>query len=161
MLTQEQLQILKADILADSAFDSVPNTFDGAYTIASAYNLTASPNFTVWRTSVTIAEVGRAFLNSEVAGLTTANTTRLQVFGQYSGGVFNPSDIDVRSGFDEVFSGAGGVNTRAALLALYKRLARRIEKLYAVGAGTDASPATLVFEGAVDYQQVYTARNLP
>jgi hypothetical protein len=82
----------------------------------------------------------------------------LQVLEQYSGGSFNPSLTDMRAGFDSIFSGAGGVNTRAALLALYKRSARYIEKIFATGTGTDASPGTLVYEGTISYQDVQDAR---
>lgn len=66
-----------------------------------------------------------------------------------------------RAFFDDVFSGAGGTNTRAALLVLWKRLATRIEKLFATGTGSDAVPATLVFEGEVSVQDIIEARNLP
>jgi hypothetical protein len=70
----------------------------------------------------------------------------------------NPSIASNRAFFDDVFSGAGGTNTRAALLALWKRLATRGEKLYATGTGSDASPATLVVEGAISARDVEEAR---
>lgn len=157
-LTPAQLQTLKTFINTVPAWATLPLNSDSAYFIAGELNKTASPSFTVWKTSVQAAEVGEAFNSSEVAGLTTANTNRLQVMVQYSGGSFDPSRTDTRAGFDSVFSGAGGVNTRAALLILWKRLATTFEKLFATGTGSDASPANLVLEGNVSYSDVEQAR---
>lgn len=160
-LSPAQLATLKADILANSDLNSQPNTPDGNFEIARLYNLPASPNFTVWKTQVTINAVGSAFNATELAGLTTGNQTRLQTIAQYLATGVNPSRPDTRAFFDDVFSGAGGTNTRAALLVLWKRLATRAEKLYATGTGSDPSPATLTFEGSVSPTDVVNARNLP
>jgi hypothetical protein len=160
-MTPAQLATLKAAILADPALSSQPMNSDGAYAIAQALNLSASPNWTVWKTEVAMVEVGKNINGSELGGLTTANHTRLQTIIQISGGTINPSLADQRAFFDDVFSGAGGALTRAKLLILWKRLATRGEKLYTTGTGSDASPATLVFEGNIDYQYVLLARNLP
>lgn len=163
MLTTQQLQMLKADIAADPVLSAYPNNSDGSYEIAKAYNLQASPNFTVWKKSVPVSDVGEAMKSSEVAGLTTADTNRLMVLVQYAGGNFNPSLTETRAGFDDIFSGAGGTQTRQALLVLWRRLATRGEKLFATGTGTDASPATSAFEDGwtLAYQDVDAARNLP
>ena len=158
-LTTAQLATLKADILADGTLNAQPNNSDGAFTIAAAYNSAASPNFTVWKTMVSINDVGKKFNGSELAGLTTGNQSRLQTLAAYLASGVNPSLIDNRLFFDDVFSGAGGANTRANLLALWKRLATRGEKLFATGTGSDPSPATLTFEGNLNYQDVLTARN--
>lgn len=160
-LTSAQLATLKADIQADSTLNAKPNNPDGNTDIANAYNANASPLFTVWKTNVTITRVGDAFNGTELAGLTTANQTRLQTIAQFSPMGVNPSLADRRQFFDDVFSGAGGTTTRANLLALWKRLARRGEKLFATGTGSDASPATLTFEGVLTYQDVSQARELP
>jgi hypothetical protein len=163
MLTPAQMQTLKTNIIADPILAAWPNNTDGAFEIAKAYNLQASPNFTLWKQSVTIVEIGRAMRSVDVAGLTTANSTRLQVIAQYSGNVFNPALTDTRAAFDDIFSVAGAAPTRANLLALYKRFATRIEKLFAVGTGTDASPATSALaDGFVlTFQDVDEARHLP
>jgi hypothetical protein len=160
MLTPAQLQTLKADIAADPVLSAKPMNSDGSYDIAAAYNASAAPAFTVWRTNVSLKDVGEAMNSSEVAGLTTGNTSRLQVMAQFSGGTFNPSRTDTRAGFDSVFNGAGGANTRAALLVLWKRAATRAEKLFASGTGSDATPATLGWEGTLSYQDVDQARAL-
>lgn len=158
-LTPAQVTLVKADILANTDLNSQPNTLDGAFEIARLYGLQASPNFTVWRTQVSVMEIGNAFNGPELAGLTNLNNVRLQTIAQYSPDGVNPSLSQRRAFFDDVFSGSGGTVTRANLLALWKRLALRIEKLLATGVGSDASPATLNFEGQIDYIHVYEARN--
>lgn len=162
-LTTAQLQTMKSDILANPDLNGKPNTPDGAQAIADLYNLNSAPAFTVWKTNVGITEVGDKFNGAELAGLTTANQTRLQTIAMYSAAGVNPSLPDRRQFFDDVFSGAGGNITRPALLALWKRLAWRGEKLYATGTGSDAVPATLSLTafGAVSMQNVQDARALP
>ena len=160
-LTSAQLVTLKADIAANSDLNTKPNNADGDLAIANLYNLNASPNFTVWKSLVTINTVGSAFVATELAGLSSLNQTRLQTIAQYLIGGVNPARSDTRAFFDDIFSGAGGVNTRAALLILWKRLAKRGEKLYATGTGSDASPATLVVEGNITPADVNAARALP
>jgi hypothetical protein len=160
-LTTQQLATLRAAITADPVLAAEPNNADGHTRIVKALNLDAAPAFTVWRTSVMLSSVGKVFLLNgvELAGLTTGNHTRLHTVGYYVGiSPINPSQAGVRAYFDDVFSGAGGVNTRAGLLALWKRLATRFEKLYATGTGSDAAPATLVLEGAVTLVDVEEAR---
>ena len=158
--TTQQLQTIKTYINATPALAAKPNNPDGNYDIAIALNSNASPTFTVWKTSVPLGDVGRKFNGTELAGLTTGNQTRLQTVAQYLNTV-NPSLPDNRQFFDDVFSGAGGTNTRAALLALWKSPAKQIEKLFATGTGSDGSPATLVYEGEISYVEVENARNLP
>ena len=157
-LTNAQLVILRAAIAAetDPTFIAFRAVLDKP-SMATWYNGLTVPAFICWKTSVPVAQVGYAFNSSEVAGLTTANTSRLQVMEQYSGGTFNPSILDVQAGFNGIFSGAGGTLTRAALLALWKRTARRVEKLFAVGNGLDATPASFVFEGTIDSSHINDA----
>lgn len=160
-LTSTQLQTLKANIAADPTLSAYPRTGEGNLAIAVAYNTIASPAFTVWKSSVPLTQVGDKISASELAGLTSLNLQRLDTMAIYAPNGVNPSLADRRAFFDDVFSGAGGAVTRAALLALWKRLATRVEKLFATGTGTDASPATLVFEGHLSYQDVEAARDLP
>ena len=159
-LTTAQYQTLKAAIVADPTLSAQPLNSDGAFAIAAALNAVASPAFTVWRTNVSIGDVGKNFNGAELAGLTTGNQSRLQTIAQYAAAGINPSLADQRAFFDDVFSGAGGTITRGKLLILWKRLATRFEKLYATGTGSDASPATLVIEGSLVYQDVEIARSM-
>jgi hypothetical protein len=82
-LTTAQLAAVKADILANGDLNSKPNTSDGNHAIAQLYNALASPAWTVWKSNVPIGEVGAAFNGTELAGMTTANNTRLQVVAMY------------------------------------------------------------------------------
>lgn len=160
-LTLGQLQTLKNDIAADPVLNAQPNNSDGAFAIAAAYNLPASPTFTVWKTNVSIREVGDNMVGTELAGLSSLNHTRLLTVVTLSTGGINPSLADRRAFFDDIFSGAGGAQTRAKLLILWKRPATRAEKLFATGTGSDASPATMTFEGNLSFQHVEAARALP
>jgi hypothetical protein len=148
VLTTAQRNALKADILANSDALAI-YTVGNLEALAALYNANASPTFTVWKSNVSINAVGKAFNGSELAGLTTANQTRLQTIALYLADGVNPSIASNRAFFDDVFSGASGANTRAALLVLWKRAATRLEKLFATGTGSDASPGTLVIEGSL------------
>ena len=139
---------IKANILASPDLVGQQDTV-----IAGLYNAAASPTFTVWKSEVTIRQTGQAFVGTEWAGMTSANHTRLQTVAQYLM-AYNPSIQGIRDMFNDIWSGAGGVNTRAALLVLWKRPALRIEKLLATGTGSDAVPATLGFEGTISAQNV-------
>lgn len=157
-LTTAQATTLKADIAANLDLSAIPNSYDGALDIARLYNLEAAPAFTVWKTNVPIGTVGKAFNGAELAGLTTANQSRLQTIAHYLIDGVNPSLLDNRMFFDDVFSGTGGATTRASLLAVWKRPATRIEKLFSTGTGTVLSPATMTLEGTISYQDVFEAR---
>lgn len=158
MLTPAQKTTLAAHIAASGDLNSIPNTYDGAYEIARLLALPASPAFIVWKSSVPKSEVGKAFVASALAAITAGNNDKLNNFAAWNETV-EPWRADQRQFFDDVFSVAAGASTRAALLALWKRPATRIEKLFATGTGSDASPATLAFEGEVSYNDVYEARN--
>jgi hypothetical protein len=70
----------------------------------------------------------------------------------------NPSKINVRSGIDEAWKGtAAMLAVRAAVYIHCKRKANRAEKLFATGTGTDASPATMSYEGMLTYTNVKDA----
>lgn len=148
MLTPAQKTTLKTHIQANGDTNTlfIDGNLDG---LAALLNANASPAFTAWKTNVTITQVGDHLVATELAGLSTLNATRLQTIVAFSSGGVNPSLADRRAFFDDVFSGAGGVLTRAKLLLLWKRLATRTEKLFSTGTGSDASPASMTFEGLV------------
>lgn len=159
-LTTAQLQALKADITANSDLNVNGNNEDGNTAIAVLYNLAASPTFTVWKTNVTIKEIGAAFDAAELGNRSTADNSRLQVLATYLAGGVNPSLAGPRAFFSDIFSGAGGVTTVGNLAALWRRSATRAEKLFATGVGSVASPATLVVEGKLTAVDVLNARNV-
>lgn len=157
MLTTQQLATLKADILADPQLAALPANDDGAFAIAAAYNLAASPAWVVWRTELPTKDVidaldWTAFIGRS-AGEREAFTFMLR------NGVINPARPNVRQGIADIFSGVGGTAQRTALLAMAKRAATRAEKLFSTGTGSDAAPATMTFEGNLSYSDVNAARN--
>jgi len=157
-LTPAQLPVLKAAIAAETDPTFVGyRTANSTGAMADWYNEATSPAFVLWRTNVTIRETGQAFNGTEWAGMTTANHTRLQTVAQYLDQGYNASLADVRAMFNDIWSGAGGATTRASLLALWKRVSSKVEKIYATGTGSDASPATPTFEGRITNDDVLAA----
>ena len=159
MLTSQQYATLKAHILASPELAALPNNSDGAFGIAALMNLPAAPDWTVWRTNVTVRETGKAFNGAEWAGMTSANHTRLVDVAAWVGMGYDASRSDIQAMFNDIWSGAGGATTRANLLVLWKRLATRAEKLFSTGTGSNAVPATMSFEGQLSPDDVQVARN--
>lgn len=169
-MTPAQNIALKADILADPVLTAQPNDSDGAFAIAAAYNLNASPDFWVWRTSVSREELtnstsidGTVF-NWTGAGYITRAQGEREAFQQIfdAEGRVNPSLPQVRQAFLDIFSGAAAPApaNRTHLATVARRKATRAEKLFAAsGAGTTGSPGVMGFEGSVSYQDVETGRN--
>lgn len=147
-LTAAQRATLLAGIVASP--DLAQLRTDGNLAgLAAALNAVASPSFTVWKSMVTITQIGDNIVATELAGLSSLNSTRLQTIVALSAEGVNPSLADRRAFFDDIFSGSGGAGTRAKLLILWKRLATRLEKLFATGTGSDAVPATMTVEGSI------------
>ena len=137
MLTTEQLATLGAYIAADPVLSAYPMNSDGSYAIAQILNAEASPAFIVWKTAVPRNEVGKAFVATALAAITAGNNDKLANFAAWNETI-NPSRLDQRAFFDDIFSVAAGASTRAALLALWKRSATLLEKVFATGTGSDA-----------------------
>jgi hypothetical protein len=159
--TTPRLQALRDYIASVPALAAQPMNPDGASAIADALNADASPTFTVYRTTVETAEVGIAVSYVAVEAMTDANRTRVTTFYAMNPQSFDPSRQDIRTFWANTFSGTlggAGASTRAALEALWRRKATALEKLFATGAGTDASPGLLTFEGSVSYYVVEQAR---
>jgi hypothetical protein len=157
-ITEPQRATLKAAIEADPTLNAYPLTYPaGATALASALNALAVPTFTVWKTRVNKDDVGQTIQATAFAAITAGNNDKLSSFAQWNSYV-NPSRADHRAFFEDIFSVAAGATTRTALTALWKRPATVIEKIFAVGTGSDASPATLTYEGAIDPADAHNAR---
>lgn len=157
-LTQAQMQTLKADIEADPVLSAYPSNSDGAFAVAQAYNVEASPAFVVWRTDLTGAEVYGAAVKTEIISRSQGERDVFQMMLNRE--PINAASVDTRQAFQDIFSGPSGATTRANLIALAKRNATRAEKLFASGTGSDADPATPTFEGTLSYWDVQQARYL-
>lgn len=159
-LSPAQLVTFKADIVSNPevAGDLSIGNNNG---IRNWYNQDAVPDFIVYRTLVPLDEVHEAIELDDVANITNTNSDRLVKFLSIRpGGVF-ASKVTDREGFDDIFSAAAGNDSQQALIALWKRLANNIEKLFATGTGSDGDPAIMSYEGIVSLQDVRNALALP
>ena len=156
-LALDQLQKLKAAITADAVLNAFPLNSDGAFAIKAELNLPASPAFIVWRTSVLQDEIMQnGFDWSRVDNLSIGKARIWEWMFDNDTRSFNPSRVNVRAGIDAAWVGAAAdLAVRAAVYVHCKRSATRAEKILAVNAtGTDATPATMTFEGELSYQDV-------
>lgn len=159
-LTPEQLAILKADIAADPVLAAWAATGRMAQEIADVYNSTASPAWTVWRTSVAADEWAQAIIGGGGATQLDALTgSKREALLWACERTLDPSQVMVRAALDDF---CGSQNTlKAAVQAAQKRTATRAEKLFSTGTGSPASPATLGYEGPIAYSDVDAALRLP
>lgn len=155
-LTVEQRTSLAIDITNSQEFNAIPHTENGAYAIAEAYNLPTA-TFTVWKTSVNVDEIMRNSI--DWARVDNLSVGKARIWDWMSRlGSFNCAKANIRSGIDATWVGtAADLAVRATVYTHCKRLATRVEKLFATGTGTDATPGLLVFEGAINYRDVANA----
>ncbi len=152
-LTSGQLQTLKTLVQADPIATALANAADDVG--LAAWLNTGDATYTVWRTDVTIDECNAVIVWTEVDGL-TAGKARIWEWMK-SLAVLNASRANIRQGILDAFASATA--TRTALTALAKRLASRAEKALASGTGTNASPATLTWEGQITYADASLIRS--
>lgn len=161
-LTQAQLPTLRAAILAETGPTFVAYREAGAVGAMAAFYNEASA-FVVYKSSIQTAEVGKTVNYDAVAAMTATNLARIDTFQVLNPESFDPSRSDIRSYFANTFSGAlggQGEATRTALEALWRRFAKRGERLLATGTGTTLAPGALVFEGDIAESDVVAAINL-
>ena len=161
-LTTAQKATLKAAIIANPTWDAFPNNGDGNFDLAVVLNVTATPDFTVWKTSVPVQAMMDAVNGVSLAALQSAESNVLiSVIASFQNSGIDPELPDKRDLFDNLFAGGANNNptTRASLLALWKRLTTEGEKIFAVGTGSDAVPALLDFVGSLSGDDVESARN--
>lgn len=191
-LNSTQLQTLKSDIAANSAtitfngapvaINALPSNADADAAIATYYNQPASPDYWVWRGDVTRVEV---YTGSPTEGTSwdwtgfknQSVTEQNAWFEMFMGGKCNFGNLNNRKGALAIFgtAGAGGAN-RTHIFNVVRRLATRIEKLFAVvvtsppantgnnsgdARGATTNPDVLGFSGSVTGNDVSNARNLP
>ena len=157
-LSPAQSAALKAAILADpvlAPLTSGPGTDFNS--VMLAMNAAATPAFVVWRTSVTRAEYqdDDNFDWTVVDNLSTGSKFRIWEWMFGTTGAINPSKAKIRAGIAATWVGnAALVAVQNAVLARSKRSATRVEKLFATGTGSDATPAVMVFEGSVSINEI-------
>lgn len=180
-MTPAQKTAFAADVAADGALNQLPHNSDSAFAIASAYNALATPAYYVFasRTSADAILDAITWANltpSDAADGTAAFTNRALVCQakQFNLSIILQGRTDVASGktsvrqglsdaLQNVPSGAGGALLDAGwagagkVKAAITRQASRIEKLFATGNGTTATPSNLVYDGQIGYQEVLDA----
>jgi hypothetical protein len=124
--------------------------------LADLLNTDFDPPFTVWRTSVTQDEVMlNGFDWARVDNLSVGKARIWEWLFDNAQNAINPSKTNIRNGIDAAWTGTqADLNVRAAVYVHCKRLASRVEKVFASGTGSDAVPATLVIEGPIDASDV-------
>lgn len=167
-LTDAQKQVLHEDMVTQPALLEAYNTGNDT-AIAAFYNTQASPDFYVWRSSVSKDE----YQNTESADATTFSWSGTGGYIARSQGerdawdelfteegFVNPSRLNVRLAFTDIFSGSGAQaqNNRNHLLRISKRKATRVEVLFATGTGSLNDPGSLVLEGPISYIDASEAR---
>lgn len=137
---------------------------------AALLNAFPTPDFWVWRTNVSKAEIvqktsidGTTF-NWVGNGFITRSVGELTAWQEMFNGsqAINPSLANVRTAFSDIFSGTGNAAAnRTHLLTVARRKATVAEKLFAAGTGTTASPAVMGVgaEGEVTGDDVSEALN--
>lgn len=161
-LTTAQQTALKTYIDSVPEWAVLPNDSGSALTIAQALQAEASPDFIVWRSSVSKDEIMQNGFDWVQVDNLTVGKARIWDWmfdnGQKS---FNPSKVNVRAGIDEAWKGTSAMlAVRATVYGHCKRKANILEKVLATGTGSTASPATMGYEGAVAYWDVQAARSL-
>jgi hypothetical protein len=160
-LSQAQLAVLKAAILADPVLAAFPNGGDGNFAIAQAMNLEAVPAVVVWKDKVTDQEVMQnGFDWTRVDNLSVGKARIWDWMFRF--GYIDASKSNIRAGIDACWAGtAQDLAVRAAVYVHCKRNASRVEALFDVGTGTTLDPSTLPVSGVVTPSEIETARNLP
>lgn len=157
-MTPQQLAAVKAWVQADAILNAQPNTNVGNSVIAGALNAIASPDFIVWKTSVPIDDIMRNGM--DWARVDNLSVGKARIWDWMSRlGTLNPSKANIRSGIDATWVGtAADLAVRATVYTHCKRQATVLEKILATGTGSDATPATMGYEGAITTDEIEQAR---
>ena len=174
ILSTSQLQTLKAWINSNMPGQSTGD-------ILAALNATASPDYWVWKSSVSRAECYNA--TSPTGSTWDWTTYKNQGVSEqnawtqmFMGDVSNFGQLNVRSGVSKIFTGSAQANAqRDHILAVARRKATTAEKLFGVAVtsppantgndgiagnrGLASNPDVLGAEGTIDTQNVIDAIN--
>lgn len=187
-LNSQQAATLMAYIQSVPALNAAPMNSDGAVFIADEMNKPASPAFVTWREEVTVEELHDAvkwasLTPSDAVPTSGADTIaawsarslacqgkqfNLQMILQRPSGVINALRPGVRTGLQDALtgvpSGVGGAPVDAGwagaggVRLVLQRNATVFEKLFATGAGTTVTPATITLVGPVDEETIRLVR---
>jgi len=151
-LTPAQITTLAADIAADATL-AAAGAAGSDNVITAAYNADNAADAKCWRTALSAAEIYDAVNWTELIGRSAGERDAFKLL--LSRETLDTSRANVRQGFQDIFSGAGGANTRTALVAAAQRVMTRAERLFATGPVGGAFTCT--FEGNVTDAEVAKA----
>jgi len=167
-LTPAQCATLKTDITNDATLTTArTNRQDDV--IAAAYNADATPPFWAWKSKLSRSDIilGTSVdaTNFSIAGLTARTVQEVLAFQTLFDPITtltNPMNLRVRLNFANLQNGPTPQDTNVThMLAMARRLINRLERLFATGTGSTASPGLMVFEGPATTQLIACALNLP
>ncbi len=163
MLTPVQKTTLKTFINNTPVLSGIPNSPDGNFEIAVNLNQSAIPSFWVWKTNVPTEELMSNGFDWQRVDNLSVGKARIFEWMNMLGSV-NPSKTNVRDGINACFAAVGDAATRQSVFNQSQRPATVVEKIFASGAGVTTSdagvgPATLIFVGPINHQDVEEARN--
>lgn len=183
LLTPAQQAIVKADIIANPDLDAWPHGPDGAFEIAKAYNLPASPNFPCWRNNTPTQAIFDAISWDKYTPVDAADETLvymnrlllIQTKQMNLQTLLLPAALDttkaniragVRDATIQIPAGVGGAGTApggtngGTVLAACIINGSRIEKLLTTGTFVTGNTSADVrgFYGAISRQDVDEAR---
>ena len=160
-LNTSQNVLLKAAINANPLWAAFPLNSDGDYGLAIELNKVAVPDYIVWRTDVTRAEIyGATSIEATNWSFVTYKAQTLQEQNtwveMFTEGQANFALLNLRTAVGSIF----GVNAAPTLhvLAIAKRPAKYAEKILASGAGTLLAPSTMTLVGNITPAEVQVAR---
>ena len=149
MLTPAQKITLLTAIQADSAANALYVNGDLAG-LADYLNAPASPEFIVWKSSVTLPEIQNNGFDWVRVDNLSVGKARIWEWMFLATGEINPSKANVRAGIDETWKGtAADLAVRDAVYVHCKRPASWFERVFATGTGSTGTPALLGIEGPV------------
>lgn len=159
LLTSAQKATLRNFILADPTMGPQAQAQDFA-SIKNELNANAAPDFWVWRTSVSRADIYNTVdWEGNSWNWTTYKNQSVTEQGAWTqifmGDIANFAQDNVRAGVAAIFTGSAQANAqRDHCLSVGRRKANVTEKLFAAGTGSTASPAAMTFEGVLTEQNV-------
>ena len=168
-MTQQQLNAFKSAILAETAPELVAlrnaNNGQGDEEGMAAWYNTSTANYYIKRRLVSRHEIltgtsddGTTFSWAAGAYITRSQGERDAFREMFNDtGTVDPWLPTIQAAFNDIFSGAGGLPNRTHITAMSRRLANRVEKALATGAGTKGAPSDASFEGLVNAQDISDA----
>jgi hypothetical protein len=158
-LTPAQAITLKTFVEGNSAFNSIPRTGDGVFALRLLLENVAVPDFIVWKSIVTQDEIMMNGMDwTRIDNLSIGKARIWEWMFDNQNKSINPSKPNIQTGINTVWVGTqADLDVRAQVYIHCKRQATIIEKLFATGTGTTASPGNMVFDGDVSYSDLLNA----